>query len=344
MAFNEEQKILSFAQSAASSCIRAICCFLVASEKATTWRESQILRQAIIDDLEGYAPYQSMAEPLLRARTLARERIATASSLLPRHNPGADASRFNPDSRNYHELAEDLLEDLFEHLVRVDYRMIFPLPPDELHRHIKSLGNDDSRVEEDLQHEVLTAAHPYSTLYDFQASESCRFIREEWRFADYDFGAIGAYILRESEAAMRRVSTDGIARPAVDNDSQKAVVNPAGAEPPAKYRRGKIKTGDPIGPIIGSKTQFGFAMALPGLHGTFSTSESTQRTYRNTFDSGIQNGRYWARKAATNSRTRVEVFCDSFELRNTLVERLELVPEWKKSANAETDGNRRKRL
>ncbi|NQV26713.1 MAG: hypothetical protein HQ518_20365 [Rhodopirellula sp.] len=86
-------------------------------------------------------------------------------------------------------------------------------------------------------------------------------------------------------------------------------IYPETAEPPDAY----CKDGRPIGPLIGNRTALGFA-----LHKADNRSDVT---YRKQFVAKVANGTVWVRES-THSR-QLEMFVQSFPLRDTYQERLE---------------------
>jgi hypothetical protein len=101
-------------------------------------------------------------------------------------------------------------------------------------------------------------------------------------------------------------------------------IHPDGTEPPAKYRRGNLPDGDPIGPVTDTKTRLG--MALRRKEGL------SDRTYSGNFAKKVKSGFIWARHADGG---KLSVFFMSFEERNN-------VQKWLDEEPTEAGGSQRK--
>ena len=104
------------------------------------------------------------------------------------------------------------------------------------------------------------------------------------------------------------------------------VIHNSGEEPPADYRRDCKAEGDPIGPVVGTRTALGFA-----LHDDDTLSD---QAYRKNFKTKLETGAAWVRHGV-NER-KLEMFVKSFGNRDRCDARLELFPH---RVQGETKGN-----
>ena len=110
------------------------------------------------------------------------------------------------------------------------------------------------------------------------------------------------------------------------NESCDDLIHGSEEDPPARYRRDCKAEGDPIGPVVGTRTALGFA-----LHDDDRLSD---QAYRKNFKAKLETGAAWARQGV--NKRKLEIFVKSFSNRDRCKARLKLFPNRRQS---ETKGN-----
>ena len=116
------------------------------------------------------------------------------------------------------------------------------------------------------------------------------------------------------------------ASPDTEKDSRPTSLHSETEEPPPEFRRDCKAEGDPIGPIVGSRTSLGFA-----LHGK---NDRSDVAYRDQFHHAMENRAVWVR-GRTNART-VEMFVRSFAQLHKLKKRVDMFEKRKLAKASES--------
>ena len=330
--------VVGRAHDAAKSCLKAVRYFLIASDLRTGVAETHQYQEGVRADLEGRGPFQSLVAPLRDALDLADMEISPAFRLLP----DDDARQIHPWSRNYFELAEFLARNLLDCIREVDPDLYPYVDEREIDQALATCTGEESYSRKDIRHILCSQRCRYASIHEYRASRFAEYVRTEWRFngqqqdLPIDYDRLEADLFRKwqkldealrhdaearaeafelpqglrNSAASRRRRTKTESK---SNADSKQLIHESTANPPAKYRRDQKVDGDPIGPLVGTKQDLGYA-----LH----TREVKRRQQALHFDKLAREETIWARSSA-GVPGKIEVFLTSFAKLHSANDRLE---------------------